>query len=179
MFKKLKLFSALVLLASFVSTANASFLIEPYLGFHMGKNEQGSTKADVSGLNFGARLGFTSMIGLMGGIDYMTGKLKDDANPKNDITPSQLGVFVGFEFPVLLRVYGVYGISNKSNFKSSSADVDVDGSHIKLGLGFTALPLLAINLEYIAAAYDEADGRSITKLNHKTFGLSLSIPFEI
>ena len=180
MFQKIKALVALATLTGFVSTAHAGVLIEPYLGYLTGKVEQSSNDWDISGVNFGARLGYKSFLGLMGGLDYMTGKLEDDANPKNDVTPSQLGVFVGFEFPILLRVYGVYGISNKAEFKDSATTNKYEGGdNIKLGVGFTALPLLSINLEYIMASYDEMDGNSLTNdLNIKTYGLSVSAPFD-
>ncbi len=180
MFQKIKAFVALATLAGFMTTANAGVLIEPYLGYLTGKTEQGSTEVDISGVNFGARLGYKSFLGLMGGFDYMTAKLEDEANPKNDVTPSQLGVFVGFEFPILLRVYGVYGISNKTKYKDSNgSDTLEGGDHIKLGVGFTALPLVSINLEYIMASYDENDGQSFSpELTMKTYGLSISAPFD-
>src|SRR3989344_6657241 len=109
---RLKFVRVLILLSSFVSTAQADFLIEPYLGYHTGEREGGGlTKSDVSGITYGARAGYKHMLGLMFGLDYMTGKWEDDATVKSDLTPSSLGVFVGFEFPILLRVYGVYGFS--------------------------------------------------------------------
>jgi hypothetical protein len=180
MFHKIKTLVALATLTGFVSTANAGVLIEPYLGYSIGTTEQGASENDISGVNFGARLGYKSFLGLMGGFDYMTGTLQDDANPKNDVTPSQLGVFLGYEFPILLRVYGVYGISNKAKFKDRNGSDNLEGgNNMKLGVGFTALPLVSINLEYVVASYDESNGNTLNpELSMKTYGISVSAPFD-
>lgn len=181
MLKNLKVYAALIIAASFVTTANAGVLIEPYLGYLSGSETQGPVKTDFSGVYYGGRLGYKHMLGLMGGFDYMTGKLTDKATPANDITPSQLGIFVGFEFPILLRVYGVYGISNKLELKNSSGTSTLEGpSNIKLGVGFTALPLLSINVEYMMGTYDKTGGNKFTpEITSKAFGLSVSVPFNL
>lgn len=169
------------MMSGVVSQAHADFLLEPYIGYHTGNYEMGTFEQDMSGITYGARAGFTHALGLMGGIDYMSGKWEDDANPSSDLTPSTLGVFVGFEFPILLRVYGVYSITNEMKAKNSAGTSKYEGDGaIKLGVGFTALPILSINLEYIKANFDEADGAALSpEMETSMFGLTVSAPFEL
>lgn len=178
MFRKLKIFGALILCAGYVSSASADILVEPYLGYYTGKYEVGSTSEDFSGLGFGARVGYKHMLGLMLGLDYMTGKMEDKAAVKSDITPNQLGFFVGYEFPILLRVYGVYNFMDKTEGKNSTGTTKYEGdSGVKLGVGFTPLPLLSVNLEYGFSSYDEANGHSLSPtFDTKYYGLSVSLP---
>ena len=161
-------------------TAQAGVLIEPYVGYYMGKSTQpGSEDTDIKGIGFGGRLGY-KFLGLMGGIDYMTGMYDADSTPKVDATPTDLGVFVGYEFPIMLRAYLVYNFQNKLEMDSTTK-VELEGKGgLKFGVGFTALPLVAINLEYMTAEFDEANGIDQTgnELETKFYGLNISIPFE-
>ncbi len=181
MLKKLKVFTALFMLAGFVSTANAGLLLEPYLGYYAGKWEQGGGNEKFSGAGFGARVGYKHVLGPMFGLDYMTGKFEDKGDLKADLTPQQLGAFVGFEFPILLRVYAAYNFSDKLKFKSDYRSGTYEGdSGIKLGVGFTALPLLSINVEYVASSYDEFRGSATSPdFETKYYGLSVSLPFDL
>lgn len=175
-----KLSLALSALA-FVSTAQADILLEPYLGYQTGTLKMtGSTDTKATGLVYGARAGYQSL-GLMVGLDYLTGALKDDDTPSADVTPSDLGIFAGYNFPVMLRVYGVYVLKAESKSKDSSGTATLkEGKGIKLGVGFTPLPLVSINLEYFQNEYDKVDvgGTTYTNLNPKTsgYGLTVSLP---
>src|SRR5437868_5907357 len=114
MIQRLKIFGALIFAAAFVSNAHAGLLIEPYLGYHLGKYERSGTyERDQSGLSLGGRLGYQHTLGPMLGVDFQTGMWSDDANPKNDLTPTNISLFAGFEFPIMLRVYAAYGLKNE------------------------------------------------------------------
>jgi len=181
MFQRLKTLTLLIVLSGFVSTANAGLLIEPYLGYHTGEVNDGSTKDDFSGMTYGARVGYQHALGLMFGVDYMTGSWEQDSNPKADLTPAILGVFVGYDFPVLLRVYGVYSLSNEVKHKDTSGSSTMKGDGaIKLGVGFTGLPLVSINLEYLQASYDKSGSTTLTPaIKASGYGLTVSIPFDL
>lgn len=158
--------------------AQAGILLEPYLGYHTGDFGQ-ATKNDTSGVSFGARAGYQTM-GFMFGVDYMTGKWTSDSTPKADVTPTDIGVFVGYNFPVLLRVYGVYGFKDEAKAEASgnSNKFEGDGS-IKLGVGFTGLPFVSLNLEYITNKFDEVNGNKITpEAEGKFYGLTVSLPLD-
>jgi hypothetical protein len=177
-FSKISLgFAAAVVSVMMGSVANASLLLEPYLGYHTGKYTQGSTDQNLSGVSYGGRLGF-QQLGFMGGIDYMTGSWKDDASPNSStVTPSNLGVFVGYNFPILVRVYGEYGFSNSLKLSNNGGSDTLKGTGIKLGVGFTALPFLSINLEYITDTYTKDSNGTLTpEVTDKLYGVSVSLP---
>lgn len=166
---------ALALLVSYVP-AHADLLLEPYVGYYFGESDDGTDKDDVTGPGYGARIGYQSL-GFMVGGDFMTGSWEADSTPKTDITPTMMGVFAGYNFPILLRVYGVYNITTKSKTESSGSSFDLEGESIKLGVGTTVLPFVSVNFEYITATFDEADGQTLTpSIKHKMYGLSVSLP---
>lgn len=177
----IKKIGLLVAAFGFVSTASADILLEPYVGYQMGKYKSSGTSTDFSGVDFGARVGYQQM-GFMVGLDYMTGKMTDKAKPKsNDVTPTSFGVFVGYNFPVLLRVYGVYGFSNSVKLEQTGASNKMEGSpNLKLGVGYTALPLLSIALEYTTGTYDEVNGQKLSSdVTTSSYGVSVSVPFTL
>lgn len=178
----------------FAANAHADLLLEPYIGYYMGKwKGKGSVaglefneSADSKGMSYGGRLGFQSL-GLMLGLDYMAGKWKDDSDPKNDVTLTDLGAFVGYNLPVLLRVYAVYYPMSSFALENSGASNKVEGTGMKIGVGFTALPMVSINLEYMAGKYDDlkelknggADIKSTAsdyEVTTSSYGLSVSLP---
>src|SRR5262249_2347880 len=157
--KKLQTLSLVLLGFMFVAPAvQAGVLVEPYLGYHTGKVKQtGATDITGKGVTFGGRFGYQQM-GFSAGLDYMTGKWTNDATPSADISPTDLGFFVGFNFPMMVRVYGVYNFQVKEKVSSSAFNVTDEGNGIKLGVGFTSLPFVAINLEYLSSKLTKQNG---------------------
>ncbi len=157
--------------------AHADVLFEPYLGYHMATISQtGAEDSKSKGVTLGARIGYETMGFSIGG-DYLTGMWKDDSDPANDLTPNDLGVFVGYEFPILVRAYAVYVPKAKMKFKNSAGSNDVEGNSIKIGIGYTGFPIIAINLEMIKSSYDKVDGVSLTnKIEASGYGLVISAP---
>lgn len=157
--------------------AQADVLFEPYLGYHMATISQtGSEDSKSTGVTLGTRLGYETMGFSVGG-EFMTGMWKDDSDPKNDLTPQDLGVFVGYEFPILVRVYGGYVPKAKLKFKNSAGSNTVEGTAMKVGVGYTGFPVIAINLEMIKSSYDKIDGISLAnKIEASGFGLTISAP---
>lgn len=163
--------------------AQADVLFEPYLGYHSLtstlKTSLGSDDDKVTGVTLGARLGYETM-GFSVGLDYMTAMWKDDGDPASDITPADLGIFAAYEFPILLRVYGVYVPTSKAKSKDNTGSVDLEGKGgIKIGVGYTGFPVIAINVEMLQTTFDKMDGTAIPfsgKLESKGFGLVISAP---
>jgi hypothetical protein len=178
----LKKLSLLAIATGFLSSANAGVLLEPYVGYQTGKTKNSGVSTDFSGLDYGARVGWQQM-GFMLGLDFMTGKMTDKAKtPKsNDVTPQSFGVFVGYNFPVLLRVYGTYGFSNSVKLEQTGQSNKIEGSPLlKLGVGYNFLPLLSIALEYTTATYDEYNGTKMTNdTTSSAYGVSISVPFTL
>lgn len=186
----------------FAGTAKAGILIEPYLGFSLagsGDTTFGTSKYDhsYSTPTIGGRLGY-SMLGFMGGIDYsmQSFDLESEVGSttfKDGVSKNQLGIFVGYNLPILLRVWGTYYLSSKvegddantaSNFIDSRYEFS-DGGGYALGAGFTGLPFVSVNLEYRTIEYDKAElsGANITNYNEKMdlseILLSVSLPLDL
>jgi len=183
----MKLLSAtLALLVT--SSAFAGLLIEPYVGY---ASLKGSGTANVIGLGegeieettakgvaYGGRLGYG--VGPIGaGVDFMTSSLDDDGD---DTKLTNLGAFAAVGLgPV--RFWGTYIFSSK--YELTSGDFDgtaFEGAGVKAGLGWQILPLLSLNLEYMALNQDEVEESDVLDeidFDQKGFMISISIPFVI
>lgn len=199
-----KSFLILFFLSLFVFSGNtkAGILVEPYLGYSLagsGDSTFGTTKYDhsYSTPTLGGRLGY-GMLGFMAGIDYsmQTFGLESEVGSTkfdDDVSKSQLGIFVGYQLPILLRVWGTYFLSSKIEGDDSQASGTLfdsryefsDGGGYALGAGFTGLPFVSINLEYRTLEYDkgELSGATITNYNEKLdlseILLSVSLPLDL
>jgi hypothetical protein len=197
-----RFFGLFLLTFLFVSTnARADLLLEPVVGWNFnfsGEREQGKVKGggtigkdDFSGgmgPAYGGRLGFQKM-GFQVGLDYLHSSINpDDKEFKGSLNSDEWAAFVGFEFPVLFRVYGGYifsatadgkvkddsGNAMKADFKS--------GTGFKAGLGFTLLPFLDINLEYRRGTFSEYKLGSFDvegDVNYNVYMIGLSLPFTL
>lgn len=189
-------------LFAFSNTSNAGIHVEPYLGYSLagsGDSTFGTTKYDHSYATptIGGRLGY-NMLGLMAGVDYsmQTFGLESEVGSTtfdDDVSKSQLGIFVGYELPILLRVWGTYFLSSKiegDDSQTAGTLIDSryefsDGGGYALGAGFTGLPFVSINLEYRTLEYDkgEISGATITNYNEKLdlseILLSVSLPLDL
>lgn len=186
-FSKSLLFS--VLAAMFVhSTSYADFLIEPYLGYGIGKSKVTIatlplTEEDTKGVYYGLRAGYSTAINLAFGAEFMMGNFEDEDLGATDeatkFTFADPGVFVSFDFPVLVRAFATYFPMAKVKAKDSSGTTDLEGNTMKLGVGLTWLPFLSINLEYMMGTYDTTVSGVKIEADMKTYGLSVSFPLEI
>ncbi len=199
-----------------IPMARAGVWIEPYLGYMSGK-----ATATVSVLGgapteykytyktpmLGARLGY-GMMGLSAGLDY---SLSTGSFEYKQDTPAtthgadkdkytNLGIYVGYKFPLLFRVWGTYFLKSETKTDTVGAGTGstvgdkVKGKGYALGAGFTGLPLVAINLEYRAITFDEVTDASTgttttlpisnalfteSEIKAKEIMLSLSVPFDL
>lgn len=169
----------------FASQANAALLIEPLVGYSYGKFNQeqealGVTEKDdhtLKGTSYGGRLGYQNY-GFQLGLDYLASSMSQDGE---SLKTSEFGGFVGFEFPILVRVYAGYVFSGSGDTTVNDIDYDLKGgTGPKLGVGFTLLPFLDINLEYRRISYDtvKEDGVSLDA-DYSATMLSFSLPFTI
>jgi hypothetical protein len=151
----------LVSLFTFANTASASFLVEPYLGYQLGSGDRGTTDFSYNAPTYGARVGY-QMLGFMGGIDYSLSSF--DLESENTVTnaksesafkKNQLGVFAGYDFPILLRAWATYYVSAKLE-NDVATPTEYSGGGYALGVGFSGLPFVSLNVEYKTFSYDEA-----------------------
>lgn len=194
-FLGLLLFSSL-----FAFNASAELLLEPVVGYSLGLSGK-VHEADASGggtvvenkfsggggVSYGGRLGYQKL-GFQVGLDYLHSTINpDDKAFKSNLDINEWAAFVGFEFPILFRVYGAYIFSadgqGKYDTGSSFEKLTLkDGSGFKAGLGFTLLPFLDINFEYRNTTFGEWKAGS-TKVegdvDANIYMIGLSLPFTI
>lgn len=187
--------SYLLALALFAApTAQAGILLEPYIGYESGKQTvETSTPAfntvfTTSGAVLGGRFGYTFPILFWAGLDYSltTGGNGKSDNPlvnDNTYTRSNLYLVAGFDFPILVRAWFGYGIMNESSGTSAGTTSKLSGGQSsKLGVGFTGLPFVSINLEAYFQKPNKQDGNSLaagTSYNDAGFVLTASLPFDL
>lgn len=176
----------LILVVSFLTllpfsrSAQAGFLVEPFFQFGLsGDSEQGSTSNDLSSTIMGARLGFTTL-GLMYGIEYATGTFSiDTSGGDSDGDSTDMGLFVGYEFPILVRVWLSYYLQSAAEIDGSN--LKYKGSGTQIGVGYTGLPFISFNLTMLTRSYDEVEsGETTLNVNpeweHNTYLLGISLP---
>lgn len=182
-----------------IGQASAAGLFEPSLGYAIHSKEKVSgpgfeTESSGNPTVLGVNLGFR-YFGIMGGLSYKhnfktdydfelngQGGFEDEKLKRRDI-----GVFAGYNFPAAFRVWGSYYFdTRREQTTGSDAGSKVLGSSWGLGLGFTGLPVVNLNLEYIKTSFDEQedprgrrediDSRVDAKMSQII--LSVSIPFH-
>ena len=159
----------------FTSSAQAGFLIEPYLSYSFGSQDGSSTDTNFNGPGYGARLGY-QFLGFMAGADYSIQSLNFD----DDGDKKQLGLFAGYDAPILFRVWGTYFLNGSIEFDSNS-ELD-GGSGYALGAGYTGLPFVSLNVEYRVMNYDEASAANVTNtvdIETKEILFSVSLPLNL
>ena len=206
--KKFKWLLCILVIPSFV---NAGLLVEPYVGYSISENEWKVASIPViSEYNhaiIGGRLGY-SVLGFSLGVtadmslaDFEVEQVSPaSVGPYDEWSKTDLGAFVGYSFPILLRVYGAYYFSSsleKTKDNDGDAENDVGdewkGGGYAIGLGFTGLPIVALNLEYRKVTYDEqlnkpagttttfpitASGVTYSEVEESSIILTLSAPFD-
>lgn len=176
----------LALVLGFAAPAKASLLLEPVLGFNAGSRlefEDGKSYSGGGGLGIGGRVGYQNL-GFQLGLDYLKSSIdmRDNDIDKN-VDMNEWAGFVGFEFPVLLRVYAGYIFSADGQTKSNGNKVELsEGAGTKLGVGFTVLPFLDINVEYRRGTFDETKIGGVKtgkETDYQSYMLAVSLPFTI
>lgn len=167
--------TVLFLILLFAQSAFASLLVEPYLGLNWVNKydiDGGKTYNTGPGIAYGGRLGLQKA-GFQLGLDYMkTSSDMSNNDFKRNVTTTETGVFAGYRFPILIRVYAeyIFSASGDTKIKDSSEDLK-RGTGGKVGVGFTLLPFLDLNLDYRKISFRDEDLGS--------FMASVSFPFDL
>lgn len=171
-----KLLVVLVAVLGFGSISKADILIEPYVGYEMGKTTDPDGK--LTGSQLGLRLAYKTPLMLWVGADYTmgSGETDPDVGAKEDAKRSTLSGVVGIDFPILLRAWVGVGLTNDIKV----GDYKFEGKNVKVGLGFTGLPFVSLNLEYIKDTWDKWDGPIdlTTDVQNESYVFSVSLPLE-
>lgn len=191
--KLTQLLLLVVLFFAASQSAKASLLVEPLVGFNLGSKidiKDDDNKGNYTGMGgaYGGRLGYQKL-GFQMGVDYLHSSIDFSGKDfKTNTSLNEWAGFVGFEFPVLLRVYAGYIFSATGESKyldkndvKQSLDLK-SGSGAKFGIGFTGLPFVVINLEYRAGSIDDYKLGSTRyendKMKYSSYLLSLSLPLN-
>ncbi|MDD4975066.1 MAG: hypothetical protein PHY93_11980 [Bacteriovorax sp.] len=178
-------FSVLVL-TILTSSAHASLLIEPHLGYNIsGGGTTSGVEYKYTNPELGLRLG-GQILGLMAGLDYTFSSYTWTQSPGGDdkFDRGEVGLFVGYNFPILLRFWGAYYFSNTAKDTNSTGKTatgaEFKGNTKELGVGFTGIPFLSLNLMYRNVVFDSkpavVTGGDIS--NHEVV-LGVSLPFTL
>jgi hypothetical protein len=197
--------SAAFVSVAFVAPAKASILIEPYAGYSSENfalelaNNSGPVKFTMSGLDYGARLGYAfPMLFIAADYNAATGMASTIADKPASATGYTADPFdrtdifgvVGVRVP-MLQAYVGYGFSSSLTYKLQSGDQKFTGTSFKAGVGYTGLPFVAVNVEYLMTTYtkynsggtdysvgDSANGSAYSKASGSAIMLNLSVPFH-
>ena len=176
---------ALLLLAL---PAKAGFLIEPNLGYQISSTyDRGTPPTDsINGITYGVMAGYDYM-GLQVLLDYM-GSIETDIKPSTGTyvpaakgSESQIGVVVGYQIPMLFRIFAGYIFTHEVTFKQTPFTVISKGSGFKVGASYSIIPMLNVNLTYVSSTFKDAtvNGVSATYTTQPKFNeliLSVSVP---
>ncbi len=202
--------SFLGLLISHQSEAS-SFYVAPYLGYRLGGYDLSTSSGNfesvgigdydfsVDGIEIGARVGLSQM-GFALGAAFNYGSLGEDLDrspvPLGGVNgkykTSMLGLFLAYEFPVFIRTFATYYPMvkwdiDRQNLLFSSVD-KLSGNAFSLGVGFTGLPLISIDLEYRVSRFSKLKvgsnsvslpNSSRSKIDASEFILAVSVPLVL
>ena len=103
----------------------------------------------LSGAGFGARVGFQTFGLMLGGVYETIPSITQERNDTESDrgSSSKLGVFVGYDFPLFLRVWGTYFLDVSAEDEDGKDLSDGYDSGVGAGVGLTFLPLVSLNVE--------------------------------
>ena len=183
--KSLILIIAMIFFFQLSEKSHAAFYLEPLVGIQLASSfESGREDGKSTGNQIGARVGFEKL-GFSLGLDGRRNSLSIDPGSNTsatDYTGNQIGFFVGYEFPVLFRVWGNY-IFTGSVKDDDNSDVKLTkAGGFNLGIGYKILPFISMNIEYFNLNFDESDNSgTTTDSDFESEGLLLgfSIPLSL
>jgi len=174
---KLKILGGL-LICSLGLHAHAGLLIDPYFGFGQYRSTADfvNDQSETAGLTaFGSKVGY-SLILLSAGIDYQILETEDVFEEKTNIT--NVSAFVGVDLPILFRFWAEFFFNSDVDSNRSGADYNFKDGY-GLGVGFTGLPFVSLNLELENLNYDlEVGGNEVDYSVVQTV-LSVSLPINL
>jgi hypothetical protein len=182
----IQLSALLCLILGFSSFSQAAILIEPVVGYSAsGKLEfEDDSYSGGRGLSYGGRLGYQNL-GFQLGVDYLNSSLDmDHTDFRSDVALSEWAAFVGFRFPLFIRLYAGYIFSAHAE-ATMTDDLKMKatkGTGSKFGIGFTGIPFIDINLEMRRGSFADysIDGQDQNeKINYSAYMIGISIPINL
>ena len=165
--------------------ANANFFVEPYAG--MGKSisddiQDLDTSFDSFSFSPGLRVGTMKLLGLIsagGDISYQDSTAEEDGGRELSLTRMDYGLFVGANLPILFRGFAKYIFSSSLDIGDNKV---IGASGYGLGVGYTGLPFLVLNLEYKNLTWSKVSTDDVERNSDGEISeifLSLSFPIKL
>jgi hypothetical protein len=166
-----------LLMFPFLMSTNsfAGLLVEPLIGFNLVDTlsvDGGKNYKSGGGMAYGGRLGYQKGPFQIGG-DYLKNSINmTDNDFDRNLETQEYGAFVGFEFPILFRAYAeyIFAVDGGTKINGEKRALN-DATGGKIGLGFTLLPFIDINLDYRKLKFEDED------IDIFMIGLSLPVEF--
>lgn len=176
--KHIMLILSLVFLVS--ASAQAGILIDPYMNYQVsGGLKNGTTDVDTTSTGFGARLGMTIMPGFFIAADYETFSGKTEyASGDVDYSGNTLYATVGFDFPILIRVWAGMAVSGKYDQDGNNTDFK-GASGTKIGLAYKFLPFINLYAEMRKLNYDETAAGVAADVDVTSTVVGVAIPISL
>ena len=164
--------------------AKSALFLEPYLGLGM------ATSGDIEGpeatfeglsINPGLKIGTTTMFTFVSfGAEFSYQDSTAEARPSGrelDLTRTDFSAFALFEFPILFRIFGKYIVGSSMTIGNTDM-IDPDG--YGLGVGYTGLPFLSLNLEYRTISWKKIKNNDVeSNANGEITEIILSLSFPL
>lgn len=193
--KHLLLGAVMAIFALSTTSSHAGLLIEPVIGYNAGSSFEtelplnlGKKDYKGSGVGYGGRLGFQKL-GLQLGVDYFNSSLSMTSNDfDGNVDVTEWAGFVGYEFPILIRVYAgyIFSATGDGRMKAPAGIANAklkleDGTGYKLGVGFTGLPFVDINFEVRRGSFGDSKigSAGIDDVDYQTYMIGASLPFNL
>jgi hypothetical protein len=177
----MKFFIALLFAFSATASLHASILVEPLIGYNLNtKFGDGGGK----GMGYGGKLGYQSEGGLQIGVDYLKSSIsmKDDDIYDANVDLTETSFFLGYKTD-FFKIYGglIFGAEAETKLIDGQKLTFENGGGQKIGLGFTGLKYIHINLEYRTGKFDQIklSGEDVGSDKYSAVMLSLSIPLTL
>ena len=178
----------------FSSFAQASSLVEPYMGPSItggGDLTIGSDKTilEFSTFKKGIRVGYEHLIAIFG-VDYSFSSFHVTKNEldREEVSRSNFGLFAGVDIPLAFRAWMTWIMRSKLEGRVDQAifahDAMFRGQGQSIGVGFSPLPFVSFNIEYISVKYGDYQRNGVDvenyndELNLHEIFLSISVPLN-
>ena len=159
----------IILLMLLASPLHAGLKFNPKLGYNLLKFDNTSSKQDMNGAGFGVGVGY-SFVGFYSMLEYETIPVSSDNTSVDGESLNNIGIVLGYEFPILLNVWLNYVVNSEIN--------NIKGSGTKIGFGYSIAPMIQLYVEIFDLKYDELGGVSLSN-NFKVTGQQVGIQIPL
>lgn len=185
---------SLMAMSSAAFAAPVGFGVEPYAGytfagsFKSGADYPGGTGTNnnFNGFTLGARALVNFEEIFFAGPDFTIIPTSNWDGSASGVSHNnvRLGLVAGVKLPMLFRVWAGYNFIDNQNTSQNNQSTQLAGSSFKLGVGYSILPMLSANAEFLMNKYGKFTDESNKSVSGdigsgKSFLLSVSAPLSL